>query len=92
MFDLMEPNTRRVNTMNSELNDLEKQLKRANLGTYVFYFIEIQELQAFLFKGKKSKQSTLDDIYIKIAEIEKDRKMEQANVMFEISKFSNFFN
>lgn len=40
-----------------------------------------------MFKGKKNKQSTIDDIYIKIAEIEKDRKMEQANTMFEIHKF-----
>lgn len=44
-------------------------------------------MQAFLFKGSQSKQSTLDEIYIKIADIEKDRKMEEANTMFEIHKF-----
>lgn len=49
--------------------------------------VEIQELQAFLFKGKKNKQSTIDEIYIKIADIEKDRKMEEANMMFELHKF-----
>lgn len=49
--------------------------------------LEIDELKSFLFKGSKSKQSTLDEIYIKIAEIEKDRKMEEANIMFEIHKF-----
>jgi len=32
MFDIIEPNTKRVNTQNAQLNELDKQLKRANLG------------------------------------------------------------
>jgi hypothetical protein len=54
--------------------------------------LEIQELQAFLFKGSESKQSTLDEIHIKIANIEKERKMEEANIVFEIHKFDKKLN
>ena len=32
MYDIIEPNTKRVNTQSAQINDLEKQLKRANLG------------------------------------------------------------
>lgn len=85
MYDIIEPNTKRVNIQNAQLVDLDRELKKANL--------EIQELQAFLFKGKsKNKQSTLDEIYIKIADIEKDRKMEEANMMFELHKFDKKLN
>lgn len=34
----------------------------------------------------------MDEIYIKIAEIEKDRKMEEANMMFELQKFDKKLN
>ena len=32
MYDIIEPNTKRVNAQNAQINDLEKQLKKANLG------------------------------------------------------------
>lgn len=89
MYDIIEPSSKRVSAQNVQINDLEKQLKKANLGTINTnnIRIEIQELQSFIFKGSDNKQNTLDEIYMKIADIEKDRKMEEANMMFELSKF-----
>lgn len=32
MYDIIEPNTKRVNSQSGQLNELEKQLKKANMG------------------------------------------------------------
>ena len=32
MYDIIEPNTKRVNSQSAQINDLEKQLKKSNLG------------------------------------------------------------
>ena len=101
MFDIIQPNVNKTNAQNIQIVELEKQLNKANLEIqvcifHIFYAINIYALIHITYRSYKNfclkanlnnKQSTLDEIYIKIADIEKDRKMEEANMMFELHKF-----